>query len=96
MINNSVSKAYFSISSMSDMVEKAEKEGVPKDVKKISKPSNKKGLLTRSQDMFKYANKTDNKGDISKEQQKLVVAYVLRIRKAFEEVKNGRATSTKS
>ena len=63
MINNSVSKAYFSISSMSDMVEKAEDEGAPKSIKKISKPSNKKGLLTRSQDMFKYENKTDNKDD---------------------------------
>jgi len=96
MINNSVSKAYFTISSMSDMLEKAEKEGVPKDVKKISKPSKKKGLLTRSQEMFKYENKIDNKDDISKEQQKLVVAYVLRIKKAFEEVKNGRNTNAKS
>lgn len=96
MINNSVSKAYFSISSMSDMVEKAEDEGAPKSIKKISKPSNKKGLLTRSQDMFKYENKTDNKDDTSKEQQKLVVAYVLRIKKAFEEVKNGRNANTKS
>ena len=46
--------------------------------------------------MFKYNETSTKTDDIDKEQQKLVIAYVLHIRKAFQEVKNGRTTNTKS
>tara|TARA_R110000824_G_scaffold344972_2_gene531663 strand:+ start:16 stop:306 length:291 start_codon:yes stop_codon:yes gene_type:complete len=96
MINNSVSKAYSTINDLSMQVEKAESEGIPKDVKQNNKMNNKKGLLTRSREMFKYNETSTKTDDIDKEQQKLVIAYVLHIRKAFQEVKNGRTTNTKS
>jgi len=96
MINNSVSKAYFTIDSLSKKVQKAEIEGVPKNVKPVKNMSNKKGLLARSKEMFKYNESEPKDKNADKEQQKLVIAYVIRIRQAFEEVKNGRATNTKS
>ena len=46
--------------------------------------------------MFKYNESEPKDKNADKEQQKLVIAYVVRIRQAFEEVKNGRATNTKS
>ena len=46
-------------------------------------------------DMFKYNKPMTPEADVGQEQQKLVTAYVLRIRQAFKEVKNGR-TNTKS
>ena len=45
--------------------------------------------------MFKYQKDVSTSSDSDKEQQKLVIAYVLRIRQAFKEVENGRA-NTKS
>jgi len=98
MINNSVATAYLTINRLSKQVEKAEVEGIPKTVKDKAKKisTSKKGLLTRSRDMFRNEERLDTKEDITKQQQKLVIAYVLRIRKAFEEVKNGGATNTKS
>lgn len=96
MINNSVSTAYMTINSLSKQVEKAEVEGIPKLQKDKIKKETKKGLLSRSREMFKNDNKIDMSQDIDKEQQKLVIAYVLTIRKAFQEVKNARNTDTKS
>ena len=40
MINNSVSKAYSTINDLSMQVEKAESEGIPKDVKQNNKMNN--------------------------------------------------------
>ena len=45
--------------------------------------------------MFKYNNPMTTEADTGQNQQKLVTAYVVRIRQAFKEVKNGR-TNTKS
>jgi len=95
MINNSVSKAYININALSEQVEKAEIDGIPKQMQKESKQKSKKGLLSRSKDMFKYEKNSSTSPDSDKEQQKLVIAYVLRIRQAFKEVQNGRA-DTKS
>ena len=93
MINNSVSKAYININALSKQIEKADMGDMPKQKK--SKQKSKKGLLSRSKDMFKYENNSSTSPDSDKEQQKLVIAYVLRIRQAFKEVQNGRA-DTKS
>tara|TARA_R100000951_G_scaffold88618_1_gene76675 strand:+ start:546 stop:836 length:291 start_codon:yes stop_codon:yes gene_type:complete len=96
MINNSVSNAYLNIDSLSKQVEKAEVEGIPKPFKDKAKQINKKGLLSRSREMFKYEDAKPSMDNTDKQQQKLVIAYVLRIRKAFEEVKNARTTNTES
>ena len=100
MINNSVSIAYSVISNLAEQVEKAEVEGIPKQQKVKTKKEGKKGLLSRSNDMNKYSKQGDtnsNQNDFAdKQQQKLVIAYMLRIKKAFEEVKTGRTTNTKS
>tara|TARA_R110000744_G_scaffold193403_1_gene312336 strand:+ start:229 stop:516 length:288 start_codon:yes stop_codon:yes gene_type:complete len=95
MINNSVSKAYININALSKQVEKADTDGIPKNMDKESKQKKKKGLLSRSNDMIKYQKDVSESSDSDKEQQKLVIAYVLRIRQAFKEVQNGRA-DTKS
>ena len=95
MINNSVSKAYININALSKQVEKADTDGIPKNMDKESKQKKKKGLLSRSNDMIKYQKDVSESSDSDKEQQKLVIAYVLRIRQAFKEVQNGRA-NTKS
>jgi len=95
MINNSVSKAYININALSKQVEKADADGIPKNIDKESKQKKKKGLLSRSNDMVKYQKDVFESPDSNKEQQKLVIAYVLRIRQAFKEVQNGRA-NTKS
>ena len=95
MINNSVSKAYININALSKQVEKADTDGIPKNIDKESKQKKKKGLLSRSNDMIKYQKDVSESSDSDKEQQKLVIAYVLRIRQAFKEVQNGRA-DTKS
>ena len=89
MINNSVLKAYSTIDVLANKIEKAEVEGLPKEAKQKAKTTRKKGLLSRSKEMFKYNNKSSEIEDTDKQQQKLVTAYVLTIRKAFEEVKNG-------
>jgi len=97
MINNSVSNAYLTINSLSQQVEKAEVEGIPKMAKdKAKNKTDKKGLLSRSREMFKNEDNKPMMDNTDKQQQKLVIAYVLRIRKAFEEVKNARNTDTKS
>jgi|TARA_R110000796_G_scaffold57831_2_gene133442 hypothetical protein len=89
MINNSVLKAYSTIDVLANKIEKAEVEGLPEEAKQKAKTTRKKGLLSRSKEMFKYNNKSSEIEDTDKQQQKLVTAYVLTIRKAFEEVKNG-------
>tara|TARA_R110000803_G_scaffold184116_1_gene246432 strand:+ start:256 stop:525 length:270 start_codon:yes stop_codon:yes gene_type:complete len=89
MINNSVLKAYSTIDVLANKIEKAEVEGLPEEAKQKAKTTRKKGLLSRSKEMFKYNNKSSKIEDTDKQQQKLVTAYVLTIRKAFEEVKNG-------
>ena len=89
MINNSVLKAYSTIDVLANKIEKAEVEGLPEEAKQKAKATRKKGLLSRSKEMFKYNNKSSEIEDTDKQQQKLVTAYVLTIRKAFEEVKNG-------
>ena len=96
MINNSVSKAYSTINNLSMQVEKAESDGIPSNITLEKKMTAKKGLLTRSREMFKYNEASMKTDDTDKEQQKLVIAYVLHIRKAFQEVKNGRTTNTES
>lgn len=96
MLNNSVSNAYLTINSLSQQVEKAEVEGIPKMAKAKAKKADKKGLLARSREMFKNEEDKPKVSNIDKEQQKLVIAYVLTIRKAFEEVRNARNTNTKS
>ena len=97
MINNSVSNAYLTINSLSEQVEKAEVEGIPKMAKdKAKKKNDKKGLLSRSREMFKNEEDKPIVDSTDKQQQKLVIAYVLRIRKAFEEVKDARTANTKS
>tara|TARA_R100000995_G_C3458296_1_gene111741 strand:- start:284 stop:577 length:294 start_codon:yes stop_codon:yes gene_type:complete len=97
MINNSVSNAYLTINSLSEQVEKAEVEGIPKMAKdKAKKKNDKKGLLSRSREMFKNEEDKPMVDSTDKQQQKLVIAYVLRIRKAFEEVKDARTANTKS
>ena len=100
MINNSVAIAYSVISNLAEQVEKAEIEGIPKQQKSKMKKESKKGLLSRSDDMNRYNKQTNEsstqKQFSNKQQQKLVIAYMLRIKKAFEEVKNGRTTNTKS
>jgi len=96
MINNSVSTAYAVISNLADQVKKAETEGIPKQQKVKVKKENKKGLLSRSREMFKNEDDKKASSEIDKQQQKLVIAYVLRIRKAFEEVKDARTANTKS
>tara|TARA_E500000305_G_C3950088_1_gene201741 strand:- start:226 stop:519 length:294 start_codon:yes stop_codon:yes gene_type:complete len=97
MINNSVSNAYLTINSLSKQVEKAEVEGIPKMAKdKAKKKNDKKGLLSRSREMFKNEEDKPMVDSTDKQQQKLVIAYVLRIRKAFEEVKDARTANTKS
>ena len=47
MINNSVSKAYFTIDSLSKKVQKAEIEGVPKNIKPVKNMSNKKRFTSK-------------------------------------------------
>jgi len=96
MINNSVSNAYMSINSLAKQVEKAETDGIPKTERKKVKKDSKRGLLSRSREMFENETKRDTMESDTREQQKLVIAYVLRIRKAFEEVKNARNANTKS
>ena len=76
MINNSVLKAYSTIDVLANKIEKAEVEGLPEEAKQKAKTTRKKGLLSRSKEMFKYNNKSSK-------------IDVLTIRKAFEEVKNG-------
>lgn len=96
MINDSVVQAYNRIDSFTKKIDKISKEGIPKEQKKVKSQDSKKGLLSRSDDMNKYNKVEKMSSDESREQQKLVLGYVLRIREAFEEVKNGRATNTKS
>ena len=97
MLNNSVSNAYLTINSLAQQVEKAEVEGIPKMAKdKAKKKNDKKGLLSRSREMFKNEEDKPMVDSTDKQQQKLVIAYVLRIRKAFEEVKDARTANTKS
>ena len=82
---------------LSEQVEKAEVEGIPKMAKdKAKKKNDKKGLLSRSREMFKNEEDKPMVDSTDKQQQKLVIAYVLRIRKAFEEVKDARTANTKS
>ena len=92
MINNSVLKAYSTVDALTKEVEKVEINGLPKDSKQKIK---KKVLLSRSKETFKYNKIKSSKDDTGNEQQRLVTAYVLTIRRAFEEVKNGR-TNTES
>ena len=96
MINNSVIKAYNRIDSFTKNIDKISKEGLPKEMKKKKRMDSKKGLLSRSDDMQKYNQPTSMSTDESINEQKLVIGYVIRIREAFEEVKNGRTTNTKS
>lgn len=96
MINDSVVQAYNRIDSFTKKIDKISKEGIPKEQKKVKRQDSKKGLLSRSDDMNKYNKVEKMSSDESREQQKLVLGYVLRIREAFEEVKNGRATNIKS
>lgn len=95
MINNSVSKAYFRVDEMVKQVQQLDDKDSNNQDKKQTKKKSKKGLLSRNEDMFKYNKPMTPEADIGQEQQKLVTAYVLRIRQAFKEVKNGR-TNTKS
>ena len=98
MINDSVIQAYDRMDRFTKEIKKISEEGLPKGVGKKEKKreDSKKGLLSRSDDMKKY-NKTENElSDESRDQQKLVLGYVLKIREAFEEVKNGRTTNIKS
>lgn len=98
MINDSVIQAYNRMDSFTKQIEKFMKDGQPKEGRKkeVERKDSKRGLLSRSDDMRKY-NKTENEvSDESRDQQKLVLGYVLKIREAFEEVKNGRNTNTKS
>tara|TARA_R100000935_G_C2780430_1_gene141468 strand:- start:299 stop:586 length:288 start_codon:yes stop_codon:yes gene_type:complete len=95
MINNSVSKAYFAVDEMAKQIERINNKDVDTKDKKQRKKKSKKGLLSRSDDMFKYNNPMTTEADTGQNQQKLVTAYVVRIRQAFKEVKNGR-TNTKS
>jgi hypothetical protein len=96
MINNSVVQAYNQIDSLTKSIDKIAKEGFPKAIKQQKRKDTKGGLLSRSDDMNRYNKPKEMKKDESIEQQKLVIGYILRIREAFEEVKNGRATNTKS
>ena len=89
MINNSVLKAYSTIDVLANKIEKAEVEGLPEEAKQKAQKIKKKGLLSRSKEMFKYNKIKSSKDDTGNEQQRLVTAYVLTIRRAFEEVKNG-------
>jgi hypothetical protein len=88
MLNNSVSKAY---TFMSVLLNKAENEN-KKQPNKKSKPE-KKGLLTRNESFPNL--KMDEEDDTESKQQKLVMAYMARIKEAFQEVKDAR-TNTKS
>ena len=96
MINNSVVKAYNQIDSLTKSIDKIAKEGFPKGIKQQKRKETKGGLLSRSDDMKRYNKTKEMPKDESIEEQKLVIGYILRIREAFEEVKNGRATNTKS
>jgi hypothetical protein len=96
MINNSVIRAYNQIEGLTKSIDKISKEGLPKDMQKSKRKEDKRGLLSRSNDMERYNKPREMNKDESIEQQKLVIGYILRIREAFEEVKNGRATNTKS
>ena len=95
MIQSSiVAKTYVNMAVMAKEIEKAEK-GEGKNASKITaKPSEKKGLLTRNK-MFeprKNMEESDSgsEEDISVQQQKLVLGYLMRIRKAFEEAREAR------
>ncbi len=96
MIDNSVIKAYNRIDSFTKSIDKISKEGLPKELKKRKSKEGNKGLLSRSNDMKKYSQPESMSTDESIQQQSLVIGYVIRIREAFEEVKNGRTTNTKS
>tara|TARA_R110002074_G_scaffold211229_1_gene380573 strand:- start:658 stop:948 length:291 start_codon:yes stop_codon:yes gene_type:complete len=96
MIDNSVIKAYNRIDSFTKGIDKISKEGLPKELKKRKSKEGNKGLLSRSNDMQKYNQPTSMSTDESINEQKLVIGYVIRIREAFEEVKNGRTTNTES
>jgi len=96
MIDNSVIKAYNRIDSFTKGIDKISKEGLPKELKKRKSKEGNKGLLSRSNDMKKYSQPEIMSTDESIQQQSLVIGYVIRIREAFEEVKNGRTTNTKS
>ena len=93
MINQSVLNAYKKIDNIINFVEKGISDKEPKEKKKQKKQS--KGLLTRSSDMGKTVSEPDKINEQEIDRQKIVVAYVARIREAFKEVKNGRA-NTKS
>ena len=94
MIQDSVvAKTYVNMAVMAKEIEKAEK-GEGKNASKITaKPSEKKGLLTRNK-MFEPRNMeesdSESEEDISVQQQKLVLGYLMRIRKAFEEAREAR------
>ena len=94
MINDSVSTSYYMIDSLAKQVAKAEKEGLPKNVVRNKKVKKGKGLLARSTDMLKNQVKPSEDNNEDKVNQKLVIAYLLRIRQAFEEVRNGRRTTS--
>jgi len=96
MIDNSVIKAYNRIDSFTKSIDKISKEGLPKELKKRKSKEGNKGLLSRSNDMKKYSQPESMSNDESIIQQSLVIGYVMRIREAFKEVKNGRTTNTKS
>ena len=94
MIQDSVvAKTYINMNVMAMEIEKAEK-GEGKNASKITaKPSERKGLLTRNKmfeprDMEKSDSESEQ--DISVQQQKLVLGYLMRIRKAFEEAREAR------
>jgi hypothetical protein len=95
MINGSVAKAYNKMFGLAMGLEKAEEEGgIKKPAKKRSTIS-KRGLLSRSDAMNKNKVEETETDTSSDQQQLLVLGYMMRIKKAFEEVKNGRA-NTKS
>lgn len=98
MINDSVIQAYNRMDSFTKQIEKFMKDGQSKKGRKkeVERKDSKRGLLSRSDDMRKYSKTENEVLDESRDQQKLVLGYVLKIREAFEEVKNGRATNTKS
>jgi hypothetical protein len=95
MINGSVAKAYNKMFELTNSLEKAEEEGGIKKPAKKRSTSSKRGLLSRSDDMNKNKVEETETDTSSDQQQLLVLGYMMRIKKAFEEVKNGRA-NTKS
>ena len=93
MINQSVLNAYKKVDNIINFVEGKISDEPSKKKKPQKKPS--KGLLTRSSDMGKTVSEPEKTNEQEIDKQKIVVAYVARIREAFKEVKNGRA-NTKS